>query len=398
MRKKATFLSLLIITFILGVIVGLILSRCPTKREKKEAKIEEKKYPEEIFPEKVTKEKVKVFVEGRPPTEFFQPPATVYKIEATFPPQPTCVIPEFSPIVLEAPEKYTNKRTVGIVFSPGLPFSCKTEDFEFTCGVNSNRIMIEYLEDGPKVFEVKYRDNKGCEKELLKISFVVDTTPPVTKIIPVGFFDLVTSPSAHFKFEVNEPVRSTLCRIDEGFWMDCSSHTLNLSSLEEGWHVVSAYSIDLAGNEEDIKEYWFRVDARPPVSFLISAPYPVTNSKEATFIFDADEDDVEFECNIDESGWFPCSSPFKLSDVKPGLHTFKLRAIDFLGRIEGTPLVYSWTVVESELKGNIRPFSPPREIKKVRKYRKKEVPEKEETKTEKPESEKKPEGTNTNKQ
>jgi len=367
-KKDIYFVITSIITFILGVLVGLLLSKCPGYDKKSQIQ-------KEVFPEKTTsvkEERPRVFIEGRPVGEIFPSYITLYKAEVTsFPVQPTCFIPKFSPAVIEAPEKYTNKRSVDIVFSPGLVFTCKTEGFEFPCGVNSNRIRVDYLEDGLKVFEIKYKDEMGCEADLIKITFLIDTVPPITKIIPEGFSDLVTSADARFKFEVNEPYRITLCKVDDGFWIDCSAGAINLSSLEEGWHKISVYSVDLAGNEEDpIKEYEFRVDARPPVSFLISAPSPVTNLSEAVFEFDADEDDVRFECKIEDSDWFHCTSPYKLSDLRPGAHKFRLRAIDYLGRVEENPLIYSWTIVSGELKGSPKPFTPPREAVKIRKYRK----------------------------
>ncbi|MCS7213464.1 MAG: hypothetical protein NZ927_04505 [Candidatus Calescibacterium sp.] len=371
-KKDVSTIVISAITFILGLIIGILLSRCPSKKE--EGKISEKSFPERPTTEVIQQERVKVFIEGKPAQEFFQTHITMYKAEVTtFPVPPTCSIPKFSPVILEAPRKYTNRKMVDIIFSPGLVFTCKTEGFEFPCGVNSNRISVEYLEDGLKNFEVKYKDEIGCEVDLIKISFIVDTTPPETKIVPVGFSEMVTSPEARFKLDVSEPYRVLLCRVDDGFWMDCSGSSINLSNLEEGWHKISAYSIDLAGNEErQIKEYIFRVDARPPVSFLISAPSAITNSHEAVFEFDADEDDVRFECSLNDSGWFACSSPYKISNMKAGLYKFKLRSIDFMNRIEQDPVVYSWSVVEGEIRGNIKPFIPPREIKKIRKYKKEE--------------------------
>lgn len=368
-KKDIYYVAISIITFILGVIVGLLLSRCPGREKKSESL-------KETFPEKSTsaikEREVRVFVEGKPVGEIFPSYITLYKAEVTtFQAPPTCQIPKFSPSIIEAPGKYTNKRAVDIVFSPGLVFTCKTEGFEFPCGVNSNRIKVEYLDDGLKTFEIKYKDEMGCEADLIKITFLIDTVPPITKIIPDGFSELVTSPDARFRFEVNEPYRITLCKVDDGFWIDCSAGAMNLSSLEEGWHKISAYSVDIVGNEEEqVKEYEFKVDARPPVSFLKSAPPPVTNSQDAIFEFDADEDDVRFECRLGDGEWFPCTSPQKFSGMNPGIHKFRLKAIDNLGRIEDNPLIYSWTVVEGDLKGNLRPFVPPRELTKIRKYKK----------------------------
>lgn len=369
-RRELSLLVISSVTFALGIIIGLIFSRCPSER--KTIRIGKEFPSEKTTP--VKEEKVRIFIEGKPIMEFFPSHITIYKAEVTtFQIGTTCITPKFSPFVIEAPPKYINSRTVDVIFSPGLLFTCKTENFEFPCGVNSNRLRIEYLEDGPKTFEVKYLDETNCEVDVIKISFIVDTEPPETKIISVGFSELITSPDATFRFEVNEEVKTILCKVDDGFWMDCSGGSISLSNLEEGWHRISAYSIDLAGNEEkEVKEHEFRVDARPPVSFLLSAPPSITNSTEAVFEFDADEDDVRFECNLNELGWVSCSSPYRMTDMKAGLYKFKLRSIDSFGRVEQEPLVYSWTIVDEEIKGDYKPFTPPRQLTKVRKYRKKE--------------------------
>jgi hypothetical protein len=72
---------------------------------------------------------------------------------------------------------------------------------------------------------------------------------------------------------------------------------------------------------------------------------------------------VKFECNLDNAGWLPCSSPLRITELKPGLHIIKIRGIDSMGRYEEEPVTYSWTVIEGNLPGPPQPYIPPKTIK-----------------------------------
>ncbi len=278
--------------------------------------------------------------------------------------------------LLESPPKLWNKNDAKFSFSPPITFLCYLNDKEFPCPVSlSSLVSVE--EDGEKTFSVYYVEGK-CVGKILEYNFIVDTTPPITEIKPVDFSDVLTKPEGEIDFIVNEPYKSTLCSVDDGFWMDCSSGKIILTNIEDGWHKISAFSVDLAGNEENPpKEFFFRVDAKPPLTLLLSAPPSATNINHAEFEFTSDEEDVEFECNINDSGWKKCSSPLKIKDLKLGLNIVKIRARDSFGRYEKVPVIYSFGFMEGEfLTGSPKPYVPPKvyfEIlkrKKLQKYKK----------------------------
>jgi hypothetical protein len=341
-RSFVIFIS----SFTLGFIVGILLSKCPGKKEEH---VSERKISPPVSesippPQEEVGEKIP---EGE--EEMIQGELSYTEIT-------TCYDLPFSLSLIEMPKKLWNKKTAEFVFSTGAIFTCKISDEEFPCEISSGRVMVYFTEDGPKSFRVSF---KGLNCPMLEYDFIVDTYPPITTIVPVGFSELLLSSEAEFRFIVSEPVKYTLCRVDDGFWLDCSRGEISLTNISDGWHKISVFSEDLAGNrEETVKHFVFRVDANPPTTLLIEAPPSITNSNSAKFVFIADDEDVNFECNINDTGWVKCSSPLTISDLKEGLNEIKIRGIDSLGRYELEPVVYSWEVVKGEIVGNPKPYVP----------------------------------------
>ena len=374
-------------TFLIGIFTGVLISKCPEGKEKTVERKESVKYfpvpttpkvhveGKEVVPRKEDGEEKRV---GRTKylEEKFPSDQTFYVKEITkvFQREITCYDYDFFPNFVLAPEKFWNKREVDIIFAPGITFYCQIQDYRFPCPVISAKLTIQFNDDGEKHFEVFFEDNrKTCVRKILEHKFTIDTFPPTTTIVAVGFSDFTTSPDISFKFITSEPVAYTLCKLDEGYWIDCSGGEITLTNVSDGWHTLWAYSVDLANNEEmERKKYIFRVDAKPPITLLISAPPKVTNVSYAEFVFEANEPDVRFECNLDEAGWLPCESPLRVTEVKPGLHIMKIRAIDSMGRYEEEPVTYSWSVIEGEISGPLQPYIPPKSVRQLIELRRKQ--------------------------
>lgn len=66
-----------------------------------------------------------------------------------------------------------------------------------------------------------------------------------------------------------------------------------------------------------------------------------------------------FQCRLDGGGWRACSSPYRLSGLAPGGHTFSVRAFNHVGRA-GPAIDYSWRQAEPSSRTgqmNPKPFS-----------------------------------------
>jgi hypothetical protein len=86
-----------------------------------------------------------------------------------------------------------------------------------------------------------------------------------------------------------------------------------------------------------------KVPIADPNTKLTKKPRKKTVRRRARFAFVSDQAGSTFLCKLDRKPFRPCRSPFKRA-VKPGRHTFKVRAIDPQGLSDLTPAVYKWRV------------------------------------------------------
>jgi hypothetical protein len=82
----------------------------------------------------------------------------------------------------------------------------------------------------------------------------------------------------------------------------------------------------------------------PPQTKISKHPRKKSALKKAKFSFSSDQPHSSFECQFDKKGAFKaCRSPFKRK-VKPGRHSFQVRAINASGIADPSPAVFRWTV------------------------------------------------------
>ena len=63
--------------------------------------------------------------------------------------------------------------------------------------------------------------------------------------------------------------------------------------------------------------------------------------------------ELTYECQVDGRGapdmalntWAPCETPFSTGALEPGVHTFRVRAIDLALNVDSTPDIRTWTIV-----------------------------------------------------
>jgi PKD repeat protein len=86
-------------------------------------------------------------------------------------------------------------------------------------------------------------------------------------------------------------------------------------------------------------------DTTPPATSKDDGPAKKTTKRKATFSFSS-EDGASFECALDEADFAACTSPAKVKHLKPGKHSFAVRAIDAAGNPDPTPEVWKFKVLE----------------------------------------------------
>jgi hypothetical protein len=85
-------------------------------------------------------------------------------------------------------------------------------------------------------------------------------------------------------------------------------------------------------------------DKAPPQTKIKSGPKGHTHSTKATFKFSSTEGGSTFFCKLDGKAWGSCKSPRTYKHLKPGGHTFRVRARDKAGNVDQSPAKRSWHV------------------------------------------------------
>ncbi|MCX7624163.1 MAG: metallophosphoesterase [Thermomicrobium sp.] len=170
-----------------------------------------------------------------------------------------------------------------------------------------------------------------------------DTAPPETTITS-GPPATTSETTATFAFAASEPA-TFQCSLDGGPVQPCTS-PVTYSGLSAGLHTFSVTAIDSAGNVDPSPATWSWEIAAPsaPDTTLTATPPVLTNQTTATFSFTATDAAATFECQLDAALATPCTSPWTVTELGEGQHTFSVRAVDGEGDPDPTPAVWSWTV------------------------------------------------------
>jgi hypothetical protein len=110
-------------------------------------------------------------------------------------------------------------------------------------------------------------------------------------------------------------------------------HTVNGG---EGFKTISIVVTDATGSTSINRTVYN--DLTNPNTFIDSGPAQGTTitGTTASWGFSASETST-FECSLDDSGFVPCTTPFNATALEDGEHTFSVRAIDQVGRVDASP-------------------------------------------------------------
>lgn len=146
---------------------------------------------------------------------------------------------------------------------------------------------------------------------------------------------LVASSAADFSFSSNDPAATFECSLDGIAWASCSSPQSYLG-FGEGAHVFYVRAVSTSGKRDKSPAVatWI-VDTSPPSTQLLSAPTEDLVINVATFTFDSrGEKNPRFICSLDSAPATPCSSPWVISGLSSGFHTFSVAAKDEAGNVD----------------------------------------------------------------
>ena len=169
-----------------------------------------------------------------------------------------------------------------------------------------------------------------------------DGEPPDT-VIDARPGEFSSSGQATFRFSSNDPAATFTCQVDREQMVPCQAPYVR--TLPDGPHSFAVRAIDRAGNGDDSPaEALWSIDTVPPDTSLSDFPPSADNSVMVEFAFESGEDNVEFDCSLDNAGYVPCISGGAVGPVGDGAHSFAVRARDRAGNIDPSPAIYAWTV------------------------------------------------------
>lgn len=219
-------------------------------------------------------------------------------------------------------------------------FECALDEQAFEpCGSSKDYVG---LADGPHAFRVRATDRAGNTSTAAERAWTIDTAAPAAPSIASGPSGFARSRVAAFSF-TGEAGATFLCSLDGAAAAPCTS-PVAYAGLADGAHTFSVVAVDGAGNASAPALRTWAVDATKPNTVLTAKPAKTTKARKATFRFRASEKPVTFQCKLDKGAWKACRSGRTLTKLKPGKHTFKVRAKDRAGNVDASPAAHTWTI------------------------------------------------------
>jgi subtilisin family serine protease len=86
------------------------------------------------------------------------------------------------------------------------------------------------------------------------------------------------------------------------------------------------------------------LDVTPPDTTITGRPPSPTRLRTATFRFTSTQAGSTFQCRHMTGPWTACASPKTYTGLKPGLHTFRVRAVDPSLNVDPTAAVDTWRI------------------------------------------------------
>lgn len=174
-------------------------------------------------------------------------------------------------------------------------------------------------------------------------SFTVDTNGPIPQITSVSPNSPITnSTSLIVNFTSNES-GTFICQLDGGASGSCTS-PLTFTNLNNGAHIFSVWSRDMAGNiSQTAASYSWTVDTVAPHTTISTTTTDPTSITSATFSLSASEA-ATFDCTLDGVGPVACTSPVSYNGLADGTHFFEVHSTDLAGNRDVIGANFTWTV------------------------------------------------------
>ena len=228
----------------------------------------------------------------------------------------------------------------------GSTFECRLDAAAFAACTSPR--TLTGLAAGSHTFEVRATDAaNNTDPSPASFSWVIDqtdTTPPETSITG-GPDEVTNATSATFTFTSSEAGSTFECRLDAAAFVACTSPR-TLSGLAAGSHSFEVRATDSANNTDPSPAEPQLGHRRNGAEYSRQFRTALADEQhECDLHVHVDGGWSTFQCRLDGAAVFtPCSTPMSYSNLASGSHTFRVRAIDAAGNVDGSPAVYTWSI------------------------------------------------------
>ncbi|MGH9192454.1 MAG: right-handed parallel beta-helix repeat-containing protein [Acidimicrobiales bacterium] len=255
--------------------------------------------------------------------------------------------------LLATPESPTIEPDVEFLFA-GSDNATPLELLAFECSVDSGPFepcdspeSVQGLAPGEHTFSVRTVD-LALNPDPTPATFTWTLIGPPVTTIESGPAALSTTQDATFTFSADQAGSTFECAVDGGDFLPCTSPAeyTGFSNGEHSFEVQATNTFGLV--EVEPASFTWTVEAAadttPPTTTLTVTPAAVILVGEAVFEFTSNEVGGTFGCSLDGAAFAACDSPYELSGLLDGEHTFAVQAVDAAGNVDATPESYTWTV------------------------------------------------------
>jgi hypothetical protein len=185
-------------------------------------------------------------------------------------------------------------------------------------------------EDALHAVEYYSVDVDGLEEPVRSAEVGIDTEAPessasVTGTMGLGGWLVGEATITFDRNDTTSGVALTMYRLDDGDWLERAGDTLDID--DEGSHTLEYYTVDVAGNEEDVQSIDFRIDTVAPVTTA-----SVNGSTVTLTVADASSGVSGTWYRMDGGDWTAYDDPFVVKGS--GNHTVEYYSTDAAGNNE----------------------------------------------------------------
>ena len=213
-------------------------------------------------------------------------------------------------------------------------------------------VTFSDLAEGPHTFLVRAtRPDDGAQASEA-ITWTVDLSAPNTFIVS-GPEVISWSDEALIEFSADEAEVTFTCRHEgpqgAGPWFPCAT-PLSITELLPGWHTLSVYATDIAGNV-DLTPAQVTWQARILDTTILDGPPAFTAASLVSFSLQSSEPNAALYYALDDGPATSTGPELVFEDVALGPHTLEVWSelvVNGELLVDDTPATWSWTQVSPE--------------------------------------------------